>query len=156
MEGGDGIDPNGAEALHQIPEHLLDFDDDIPQQESDDDFEDDDIPAWDFDDSDDDFLQRLPPPPAPVPPQVNQAAGNRGNRQRGRNPNALDAAGRAAAEERQAQARAMAEVRDRGVAGRNQEVNNNNNVRPGLQRFLDLVLNDREDEWDSDELDGDF
>jgi E3 ubiquitin-protein ligase RNF14 len=27
---------------------------------------------------------------------------------------------------------------------------------PGLQRFLDLVQNDREDEWDSDEMDDDF
>jgi E3 ubiquitin-protein ligase RNF14 len=28
--------------------------------------------------------------------------------------------------------------------------------RAGLQRFLDLVQNDREDEWDSDELEDGF
>lgn len=146
LEGGDGLNPEGAEALHQIPEALLEFEDDVPEPRDDD----ADNPVWEFDDSDDDLPRRPPPPPAPAPPRVNGQAGGRGNRQQGRNLNGLDAAGRAAAAERQAQARAMAEVRD---GADNQQ---GPGMRPGLQRFLDLVLNDREDEWDSDELDDDF
>ncbi|PWY78713.1 RING finger protein [Aspergillus eucalypticola CBS 122712] len=132
LEGGDGINPDGAAALHRVPDELLDFDDGS---------DDEDLVAWE--------LGRRPPPPAPVPPRVNNGAAG-GNRHRGNNVNDLDAAGRAAAAERQAQARAMAEVR-RGPDGEPPQVR-----RPGLQRFLDLVLNDREDEWDSDELDDDF
>lgn len=129
MEGGDGINPDGAEALHQIPPQLLAFDDS------------------DDDDDDNNFNQRRhPPPPAPVPP------GRAGHPQQGRNVN-LDAAGRAAAAERQAQARAMAEVRGRPDQG---QQNQQQPERRGLQRFLDLVQNDREDEWDSDELEDDF
>ncbi|KAL4898617.1 RWD domain-containing protein [Aspergillus ambiguus] len=153
LEGGDGINPDGAEALHQIPDDLL-FDDS----------DDDDQPAWDFQDDNDNVppppqRRRQPPPPAPVPPRVNNEGGIPGNRAgRGGNANGLDAAGRAAAAERQAQARAMAEVRGRPAVGRaGQPVNGDGPVhRPGLQRFLDLVMNDREDEWDSDELDDDF
>ncbi|RJE25149.1 Ring finger protein [Aspergillus sclerotialis] len=135
MEGGDGINPDGAEALHQIPNELLEFDDPVPH----------DQPVWGFGNNDNNnFNQgRQPPPPAPVPP------GRAGNPQQGRNVN-LDAAGRAAAAERQAQARAMAEVRGRpDQAAQPQQPR-------GLQRFLDLVQNDREDEWDSDELDDEF
>ncbi|PYH94254.1 RWD-domain-containing protein [Aspergillus ellipticus CBS 707.79] len=144
LEGGDGINPDGAAALHQIPDELLDFDDGSDEE---------DLMAWQ--------LGRRPPPPAPVPPRVNNGAAE-GNRQRGNNPNGLDAAGRAAAAERQAQARAMAEVRrapdveparpHMGV----QQDRQHQIRRAGLQRFLDLVQNDREDEWDSDELDDDF
>ncbi|PWY80935.1 RING finger protein [Aspergillus sclerotioniger CBS 115572] len=132
LEGGDGINPDGAAALHQVPDELLEFDDGS---------DDEDLVAWE--------LGRRPPPPAPVPPRVNNAAAG-ANRPRGNNANDLDAAGRAAAAERQAQARAMAEVRRRPDAEPLQV------RRPGLQRFLDLVQNDREDEWDSDELDDDF
>ncbi|KAG2418830.1 hypothetical protein HFD88_001931 [Aspergillus terreus] len=152
MEGGDGINPDGAEALHQIPDELL-FDESS---------DDEDQPAWDFDDDIDDLPAqpaRRPPPPAPAPPRVREGGGNPGNRAgRGVNANGLDAAGRAAEAERQAQARAIAEVRGRPMPGRaGQPVNGNGPIhRPGLQRFLDLVMNDREDEWDSDELDDDF
>lgn len=171
LEGGDGLNPDGAEALHQIPEALLIFDDDendneIPVAESDsDEDDDDDRPAWEFDFSDDenDRMHR-PPPPAPVPPRVHgPARGARANDQ-GR-----DAAARAAAAERRAQARAMAEVLNRNRPNviprvRRPEVPRDfdelveqpRDRRPGLQRFLDLVQNDREDEWDSDELDEDF
>ena len=135
MEGGDGINPDGAEALHQIPNELLEFDDPVPHDQG----------VWRFDNNDNNNLNQLrqPPPPAPVPP------GRAGNPQQGRNVN-LDAAGRAAAAERQAQARAMAEVR-----GRPDQPAQPQQPR-GLQRFLDLVQNYREDEWDSDELDDDF
>lgn len=132
LEGGDGLDPIGAEALHQVPAEFL---------EADDESDGDDI-VLEFDDSDDDF-RRQPPPPAPFPPR----APGGGNRDRGRN--ALDAAGRAAAAERRAQALAMAELRGR-PEGQAQQPRQPNR---GLQRFLDLVQNDREDEWDSDELD---
>ena len=142
LEGGDGVNPVGAEALHQIPPEMLEFDDSS---------DDDDHPVWEFDDSDDDFDRRQqPPPPAPFPPR---AAGGAGNGERGRNAEGLDAAVRAAAAaERQAQARAMAEMRGRP------EVQQQPRQDPGrgLQRFLDLVQNDREDEWDSDELNDDF
>ncbi|KAE8151223.1 RING finger protein [Aspergillus avenaceus] len=133
LEGGDGLNPDGAEALHQIPPEVVESDSS----------DDEDQPAWDFNDGDNNLPRRgRPPPPAPAPPHVNPGIGGP-RREGGRIPNALDAAGRAAAAERQAQARAMAEVR-----GRPEDA-----VRPGLQRFLELVLNDREDEWDSDELD---
>lgn len=141
LEGGDGINPVGAEALHQIPPELLDFDDES---------EDDDNPVLEFDDSDDDFHRRHhPPPPAPFPPR---APGVPGNGARGRHAG-LDAAGRAAAAERQAQARAMAEIRGRADAVQRPPHPGPNR---GLQRFLALVQNDQEDEWDSDELDDDF
>jgi E3 ubiquitin-protein ligase RNF14 len=149
LEGGDGIDPEGAEALHRIPNDLVEFDE--PS-------DDEDAPVLEFHERDDEIARRRrPPPPAPVPPRVNQAAG--GHRARGDDANGLDAAGRAAAAERQAQARAIAEVRARPVADRPRQ--NDGQAagrihRPGLQRFLDLVQNDREDEWDSDELDDDF
>ncbi|RAL08335.1 RBR-type E3 ubiquitin transferase [Aspergillus homomorphus CBS 101889] len=133
LEGGDGIDPDGAEALHQVPAQLLEIDDAS---------DDDDLLAME--------MGRHPPPPAPAPPRVNHGAGVNG--ERGND----DAAARAAAAERQAQARAMAEVRRRPeaeAAGEGQPVRH---ARPGLQRFLELVQNDREDEWDSDELDDDF
>ncbi|GFF85325.1 E3 ubiquitin-protein ligase itt1 [Aspergillus udagawae] len=155
LEGGDGIDPEGPEALHRIPNDLVDFDE--PS-------DDEDAPVLELRE-DEIARRRRPPPPAPVPPQVNQAAGGHGHRNRGNDANILDAAGRAAAAERQAQARAMAEVRARPVADRPRQHDGQAAVqlprpgrihRPGLQRFLDLVQNDREDEWDSDELDDDF
>ncbi|KAL5364791.1 RWD domain-containing protein [Aspergillus floccosus] len=152
LEGGDGINPDGAEALHQIPDELL-FDESS---------DDEDQPVWDFDDDINNVPaqpRRRPPPPAPAPPRVHEGGGNPGNRAgRGGNANGLDAAGRAAEAERQAQARAMAEIRGRpGVGRAGQPVHGNGPIhRPGLQRFLDLVMNDREDEWDSDELDDDF
>ncbi|EDN08628.1 conserved hypothetical protein [Histoplasma mississippiense (nom. inval.)] len=82
------------------------------------------------------------PPPAPVPP------GAHANQQNGRRP---DDAARAAAAERQLQVQAMAEARAL-------QHNPPNALPPlrqmaGLQRFLELVQNDQEDEWDSDELD---
>lgn len=142
LEGGDGINPVGAQALHQIPPELLEFDDNSSDDE--------DHPVWEFDDSDDDFdRRRRPPPPAPFPPR---AADGAGNGDRGRNAQALDAAVRAAEAERQAQARAMAEMRGRPEVGQQPR----HDPGRGLQRFLDLVRNDREDEWDSDELDDDF
>ncbi|KAJ5205420.1 Zinc finger C6HC-type [Penicillium cf. griseofulvum] len=197
LEGGDGINPDGAEALHRIPDALLHFDDDPPvvaiHEETDE--SDDDHPAFEFDNDEDDLHRRHPPPPAPVPPQVNRGGGRPGQRDH--------AAARAAAAERQAQARAMAEVRDRNARRQARrpvrwaEVPPNRlppqagdprrpvrwaevpaepladedgpirweaiAIRPGraqahagLQRFLDLVQNDREDEWDSDEMDDDF
>ncbi|RHZ73385.1 hypothetical protein CDV55_108956 [Aspergillus turcosus] len=157
LEGGDGIDPEGAEALHRIPNDLVEFDE--PS-------DDEGALVLDFHERDDEIARRRrPPPPAPVPPRVNQAAGGHGRRGRGDDANGLDAAGRAAAAERQAQARAIAEVRARPVADRPRQNDGQAAVqpprpgrihRPGLQRFLDLVQNDREDEWDSDELDDDF
>ncbi|KAL4905312.1 hypothetical protein BDW74DRAFT_21307 [Aspergillus multicolor] len=139
LEGGDGINPEGAEALHQMPEQMI-FD------ESDD----EEPPHWEMDRDDNEPRNgRQPPPPAPVPPRVNQAAA--ANRVLGRNANGLDAAGRAAAAERQAQARAMAEIRA-GRAPVDAAPEQLVVPRAGLQRFLDLVQNDREDEWDSDEL----
>ncbi|KAL1987150.1 hypothetical protein VTN96DRAFT_4756 [Rasamsonia emersonii] len=174
LEGGDGIDPEGAEALHQIPDDLRDFE---TESESDDDedngSESDDNPVWEFDESSDDdsddneMNRRRPPPPAPVPPRVMPPAGNAHQNQRG-NPRGLDAAGLAAAAERQAQALAMAQIRDRPGAreafprppqrvggGLQQRREPHRPVRQeGLQRFLELVQNDQEDEWDSDELNG--
>ncbi|KAJ9258298.1 hypothetical protein DTO207G8_1473 [Paecilomyces variotii] len=159
LEGGDGIDPEGAEALHQIPDELLEFDDQSDTS--------DDNPAWEFDgESDDEAINRQmrPPPPAPAPPRVIPPVDPA---HRARNANGLDAAGRAAAAERQAQARAMAQVRNRPAArqaaprppqraAQNGRVQDQQAGRPALQRFLDLVRNDQEDEWDSDELDEDF
>ncbi|KAL2815988.1 RWD domain-containing protein [Aspergillus granulosus] len=138
LEGGDGLNPEGAEALHRVPDDII-FDDSSDDEE---------VPPWEMD-GEDNGLQngRRPPPPAPAPPRVNQVGA--GNRALGRNANGLDAAGRAAAAERQAQARAMAEIR----AGRDAERPEQAAARrAGLQRFLDLVQDDREDEWDSDEL----
>ncbi|KAL2871352.1 RBR-type E3 ubiquitin transferase [Aspergillus lucknowensis] len=142
LEGGDGLDPEGAEALHRVPEEII-FDDSS---------DDEDLHPWEMDDEDNGLRNgRRPPPPAPVPPRINHIGA--GNRALGRNANGLDAAGRAAAAERQAQARAMAEIR----AGRGPERPEQAAVRrAGLQRFLDLVQNDREDEWDSDELEDGF
>lgn len=168
LEGGDGLDPEGAEALHRIPEALLVFDDEdhngAPQEVDLDDVtdgdwsssdEDEDRPAWDFDFSDDEQDRHpRPPPPAPVPPRVPGAA-----RGPGANHPGPDAAARAAME-REEQARAMAEIRNRNrnrPARRAEQPRHGVPLDPrgmiGLQRFLELVQNDREDEWDSDELD---
>ncbi|KAJ5570192.1 translation termination inhibitor protein i.t1.c1 [Penicillium hispanicum] len=175
LEGGDGLNPEGAEALHQIPDALLAFDDDDDPpnaaNSSDDEDEDDDRPAWEFDFSDDENEHQrrppppAPPPPAPVPPRIRRHAGNADLEARGRNGNGIDAAARAALE-RQAQARAIAEVRNRQAAERPARRPNvaqgQADAQPavdwriGLQHFLDLVRNDREDEWDSDELDDEF
>lgn len=152
LEGGDGINPVGAQALHELPPELIDFVDDHSS-------DDEDHPVWEFDDSDDDFdRRRRPPPPAPFPPR---AAGGAGNGNQGRNAQALDAAVRAAEAERQAQARAMAEMRGRPEVGpppqqQQQPPAPRHDIGRGLQRFLELVRNDREDEWDSDELEDDF
>lgn len=184
LEGGDGLNPVGAEALHRIPEHLLHFEDEDDDNNSlhDDDNDDDDdddeneLPVWDFDFSDDEAdLRRHPPPPAPVPPRPPHAAARGPGDDQGR-------AARAAALERQAQARAIAEIRIRQagerprrrvrppLAGRHpfpgrpaplpgRPVRLAPGARPdlewqaGLQHFLALVQDDREDEWDSDELD---
>ncbi|KAK2803833.1 hypothetical protein FQN50_006840 [Emmonsiellopsis sp. PD_5] len=97
-----------------------------------------------------------PPPPAPAPPAPPPANAVRPHRRGPDNGRQDDAAVRAAAAERQVQVRAIAEARVQ------QNGNHNNNVRnaqagprpnAGLQRFLHLVQNDQEDEWDSDELD---
>ncbi|KAA8643299.1 hypothetical protein EYZ11_002347 [Aspergillus tanneri] len=150
MEGGDGINPEGAEALHRFPNELADFDD----------TDEEDQPGWGFPDGNDIRRGGRPPPPAPAPPRVNQGAGGPRQRAGGADANGLDAAGMAAAAEIQAQAQAMAEVRARAGAERpRQQAHENGQVPPeqvrnlGLQRFLELVQNDREDEWDSDELD---
>ncbi|KAJ5484914.1 hypothetical protein N7539_004902 [Penicillium diatomitis] len=169
LEGGDGLDPEGAEALHRIPEVLLHFDveeehnagaenggqEDEPLELdwSSGSEEPDDAPGWDYNQNR--YLQ--PPPPAPVPPR-NPAAGRAGD---ANNPRP-DAAARAAME-REEQARAMAEIRQRNPNGnrlppghRQDQVRGRAGPEPrgmaGLQRFLELVQNDREDEWDSDEL----
>ncbi|CAG7918072.1 unnamed protein product [Penicillium olsonii] len=163
LEGGDGLNPDGAEALHRIPEALLNFDDEppavmIPAGD------DEEHPAFEFD-NDQDILH-LPPPPAPIPPPVNA-----------RRPD--HAAARAAAAERRAQARAMNEVRrrDAGQAhdapdqarqeprrpvrrlqvradgpGNEERADWGHGRWPGLERFVQLAADDREDEWDSDEL----
>ncbi|CAI7653775.1 unnamed protein product [Penicillium bialowiezense] len=160
LEGGDGLNPDGAEALHRIPDALLNFDDDPPvvmiAEES------DDEPAFEFDN--DQEILHLPPPPAPIPPPVHA-----------RRPD--HAAARAAAAERRAQARAMNEVRRRDAdqaheAQHRQRQDPRRPVRrvplrvdgvegeerqdwgrwPGLERFVQLAADDREDEWDSDEL----
>ncbi|OQD75646.1 hypothetical protein PENDEC_c006G03506 [Penicillium decumbens] len=162
MEGGDGLEPEGAEVLHRIPEELLVFDDDegIPDAESDVDSDGNiDGPDWDIDFSDhedDHYPLNHPPPPAPVPPRA-PGANNRGR----------DAAARAAAE-RQAQARAMAEVRNRNRPEANHPARRAELGRDGaqdaaardrhaaLQRFLYMAQNDIEDEWDSDELEDGF
>ncbi|KAL2371285.1 RING finger protein [Blastomyces gilchristii SLH14081] len=81
------------------------------------------------------------PPPAPVPPGANV------NQQNGRRAN--DAA-RAAAAERQLQVQAMAEMR--GLQRNPPNAPAPPRQMAGLQRFLELVQNDQEDEWDSDEL----
>ncbi|KKK24150.1 hypothetical protein P175DRAFT_0495157 [Aspergillus ochraceoroseus IBT 24754] len=142
LEGGDGIDPEGADVLHQVPGELVEFDESSDDEE---------FQPWELEHGEDDVRpRRRPPPPAPIPPRVNHAAGNH---DLGRNANGLDAAGRAAAAERQAQAQAMAEIR----AGHGPERAQQAPIRrAGLQRFLDLVQNDREDEWDSDELEDIF
>lgn len=166
LEGGDGLNPDGAEALHRIPEALLNFDDEPPvviiPNEGDD--SDDDHPAFEFDN--DQERLHLPPPPAPIPPLVNA-----------RRPD--HAAARAAAAERQAQVQAMNEVRRRD-AGQVDQAHDQHRQEPwrpprrhpiraeapvdeerfdwdhgrwpGLERFVQLALDDREDEWDSDEL----
>ncbi|KAJ5622952.1 hypothetical protein N7490_011557 [Penicillium lividum] len=185
MEGGDGLNPVGAEELHRIPEHLLHFDEiedddnSLTDDNDDDEDDDDELPVWDFDFSDDELdLRRHPPPPAPVPPRPPRAAQGPGADDQGR-------AARAAALERQAQARAIAEIRNRqagerprrrprlAFAGRPPFPGRPGALpghparfplRPraderfvewqaGLQHFLELVQDDREDEWDSDELD---
>ncbi|KAL4927484.1 RBR-type E3 ubiquitin transferase [Aspergillus undulatus] len=146
LEGGDGINPDGAEALHRVPGEIL-FDN------GDDSSEDEDVPQWEMDQEDIGPRNgRRPPPPAPVPPRANHI-GN-ANRAVGGNANGLDAAARAAAAERQAQARAMAEIRAGRLAPERIEHARLGNA--GLERFLELVQNDREDEWDSDELEDDF
>jgi E3 ubiquitin-protein ligase RNF14 len=181
LEGGDGIDPDGAGELHEVPANLRDFDDTESESEPEAAEEDDeaDQPAWEFDDDDssDSDMEpepRRPPPPAPVPPRVlpvaaggnpRRAAGdhhNHNNLNNNINPRGLDAAGRAAAAERHAQALAMAQIRDhrpgareafprpphRAAGGQAPQ----QQPQQGLQRFLELVQNDQEDEWDSDEL----
>ncbi|KAK2764966.1 translation termination inhibitor protein itt1 [Arachnomyces sp. PD_36] len=157
MEGGDGIDPAGNRPF-DFPE-----DDDFIGAQGE-----DDGPEWEFaDDSDDDEPgnilprnqvrpPRPPPPPAPAPPRAIPPLN--GNPNRGGD--GLDAAGRAAAAEREALANAIAQARDRPIPRR--PLHNRRGApqpphqRNGLQRFLELVQNDQEDEWDSDELDDDF
>jgi E3 ubiquitin-protein ligase RNF14 len=183
LEGGDGVDPDGAAALHQIPANLVDFDDASENGEIFDDPDiEDDPPAWEFgsedsdsdsdSDLDDGRDRRRPPPPAPVPPRVMPAAVHPHGNNQDVDLGGLDAAGRAAAAERQAQALAMAQIRDRAgareafprpphhraAAGLQVRRNNAGGAfqpvrQEGLQRFLELVQNDQEDEWDSDELD---
>jgi E3 ubiquitin-protein ligase RNF14 len=161
LEGGDGIDPDGAEELHQVPANLRDFDDTESEGEPE---------AADGDDEDSDSdvepQPRRPPPPAPVPPRVMLAAAgdnhhNNNNINNNIDPRGLDAAGRAAAAERRAQALAMAQIRDHRPGAREafprppQRAAGGqvpHQQQQGLQRFLELVQNDQEDEWDSDEL----
>lgn len=177
LEAGDGIDPDGAEELHRLPADIADFDSDSEgENPADDANSDDDQPAWEFhrpensdsDSDDEDGLgRRRPPPPAPVPPRVIPVVDNAIG-EPGFNPRGLDAAGRAVAAERQAQALAMAQIRDRpgareafprppqragaGLQPRRHAAGNRPVRQEGLQRFLQLVQNDQEDEWDSDEL----
>jgi E3 ubiquitin-protein ligase RNF14 len=144
LEGGDGINPEGAEALHEVPVDQFELEDtddeddvdrntddnrswELESNDSDDDDDDDDDDSDDdddddsYDDGDDDddaggaggagagHWRQPPPPPAPIPPRVIPIDPARPNQWRdGRG---LDAAGRAAAAERHAQALAMAQVR---------------------------------------------
>ncbi|KAJ5887654.1 RING finger protein [Penicillium taxi] len=122
LEGGDGLNPEGAEALHRIPEDLF-FDDDDEEEEDvnhdndNGDFVNDENirPLWELDTSDDDFEELFhlhPPPPAPVPPQIDAARGaGAGPDNQGLNGNGLDPAARAAARELRVQARAIDEIR---------------------------------------------
>lgn len=166
LEGGDGLDPEGAEALHRIPEALLHFDDEPPALiiPNDDENIDHDHPAFVFDN--DHAMHHMPPPPAPVPPFVNAHRPNH-------------AAARAAAAERRVQARAMNEVRRRDAEHEPEALNAPRHgpwlpVRPipvrveALEdeerldwghrrwpdRFIQLAVDDRADEWDSDEPEG--
>lgn len=163
MEGGDGIDPVGNQPLP--------FEDGFVIPDNDD----EDRPEWEFaDDSDDEPGQALhrnqvrpprpPPPPAPAPPRAIPPLNGNANHAAD---DGLDAAGRAVAAEREALANAMAQVRVRAVpvggAPPERRAQNRRGApqqpqqpRNGLQRFLELVQNDQEDEWDSDELDDDF
>ncbi|OJD18007.1 hypothetical protein AJ78_01964 [Emergomyces pasteurianus Ep9510] len=97
-----------------------------------------------------------PPPPAPAPPNAAQfrapppapaPPGANGNQHNGRRP---DDAARAAAAERELQVQAMAEARGHQLNPPNAPPHLRQ--MPGLQRFLELVQTDQEDEWDSDEL----
>ncbi|KAJ5109883.1 hypothetical protein N7532_002528 [Penicillium argentinense] len=155
LEGGDGLDPDGAEALHQVPPELIVFDDedDIDDEldEAGDDSDGGDYYVWENGDENDHI--HLPPPPAPVPPPAPRDIA----REAGPNGRPADPAARAAALERQAQANAIAEIRRRQAGERpirrdgvQREIRD---FHAGLQHFLELVQNDREDEWDSDELD---
>jgi len=157
LEGGDGINPEGAEALHEVPVDQFELEDtddeddvdrntddnrswELESNDSDDDDDDDDDDSDDdddddsYDDGDDDddddaggagagagagHWRQPPPPPAPIPPRVIPIDPARPNQWRdGRG---LDAAGRAAAEERHVQALAMAQVRIAGAAVRRQQ-----------------------------------
>lgn len=137
MEAGDGIDPVG---IAGIP---------FPPAESDDESDGDgpdhlDPFAMEPESSDDEpeppRRRHRAPPPAPVPPRRN-------------------------ADARDAEARAMRAVEvelraHRNVLGREPPAPHRamdvHDWRQGLRHFLDLVQNDREDEWDSDELDDDL
>ncbi|KAL1974285.1 hypothetical protein VTN31DRAFT_5845 [Thermomyces dupontii] len=171
LEGGDGIDPEGAEELHRFPAFIEDLE---IESESDSD-NDRGQPDWvsDSDTSSDDddnenggFQQgRHPPPPAPAPPR-NHARGNADGGLPNRNHRNQDHHLHAAVAEQQAQALAIAQLRNqraaaagprqgprRPVGGLRPAAHRHNaQPFPGLQRFLELAENDREDEWDSDEL----
>lgn len=172
LEGGDGIDPEGAEELHRFPAFIEDLE---IESESDSD-NDRGQPDWISDSetsSDNDenehagFQQgRHPPPPAPAPPR-NHARGNGDGVPPHRNHRNQDHRLHAAAAEQQAQALAIAQLRNQraaAAAGPRQVLRRpvggglvpahqrNRQPFPGLQRFLELAENDQEDEWDSDEL----
>lgn len=133
--------------------------------------EEDDGPEWEFAGESDEENPNLighnhpPPPPAPVPPRAMHPA-NPADLHLHADVNIPDEAVRAAAAERQAQADAIARARNRRPLGRgpfdapNRPDRNRAALAPhriaGLQRFLNLVQNDQEDEWDSDELGNEF
>lgn len=141
MEGGDGVNPAGGHFAAAQP--YVD--------ESDEDHDHDQDFIFDPGSSDDEpepapapepqRRRHRAPPPAPVPPRPNAAG-------------------------RDAEARAMRAVEVERRAHRNAIAGLNQGNRRGariddiwlngLQHFLDLVQNDREDEWDSDEMDNEL
>jgi E3 ubiquitin-protein ligase RNF14 len=169
LENGDGV--GGApewdvDAEADLEERL--FDDASDESSG----EDDDGPEWEFAGESDEENPNLighrhhpPPPPAPVPPRGMHPA-NPAHLRHAVDINVPHEAVRAAAAERQAQAEAIARARNRPPLGRgpldvhNRPDRNRVALAPhriaGLQRFLNLVQNDQEDEWDSDELGDDF
>ncbi|KAI9742070.1 MAG: translation termination inhibitor protein itt1 [Cirrosporium novae-zelandiae] len=135
LEGGDGgeaIDLGFAGGQEDIPAELIDSDDGddfVAASESDPDSEDDEPPR--------------PPPPAPNPPQ-GPNANNPPNQDRGQpvgHPRVLER--NFFRPPRRA---------DRGI----DNAENGQLRRHGIQRFLQLAINDEEDEWDSDEIEDEF
>ena len=90
-----------------------------------------------------------PPPPAPNPPRLRRAGGQRGNRQRAmdREPHRARPPQRPPVAPAVPQNRLPAQPQPQPQPAENAV---------GLERFLQLALDDQEDEWDSDELEDDI